>query len=318
MPRGRSLLATLLFALALAAVVLLAAVGGGPGAPKASTARGFADVATTGTKRLRGFPRPETTGVPAGWKPAQTRTSDLHVTEPGAVVQDVLLQNADLIVDAPNVTIRRVKLQGGRITNYAGPRCEGPMTIEHTTIQPPPGRAFSVESEGVIDAAAYTARRVKIWRRSEGFRLTGNGFPGCDPIRIQDSFVKIVIPPGRCDLHADGIQGYGGPHTTVVNTTVDFKEATCGTAPFFVPKGQDNTSVTVRRLLVMGGGYPFRLGVPANVSGLKIVNRSWVFGPIDVACSLVRSWDASIVAITSRYQIKRTIRAQRCNTESGT
>jgi hypothetical protein len=317
MSRGRSLLATLLCALALAAVVLLV-VGAGPDTPTAKTARRVAEPAATGAKRLRGFPRPATTGVPAGWKPAQIRSGDLHVTEPGAVIQDVLFRDADLIVDAPDVTIRRVKLQGGRITNYAGPRCEGRMTIEDTTIEPPPGRSNSVESEGVIDAAGYTARRVKIWRRSEGFRLTGAGSPGCDPIRIQDSFVKIVIPPGRCDLHADGIQGYGGPHTSVVNTTVDFKEATCGTAPFFVPKDQDNTSVTVKRLLVMGGGYPFRLGVPGKVSGLKIVDRSWVFGPIDVACSLVTSWDASIVAITSGYQIKRTIRAQRCNTESGT
>jgi hypothetical protein len=313
MSRGRSLLATLLCALALAAGVLLV-VGAGPDAPGTNTASGIAEPAA---KRMRGFPRPATTGVPAGWKPAQTRTSDLHVTQPGVVVKDVLLQGADLIVDAPNVTIRRVKLQGGRITNYAGPRCEGRMTIEDTTIEPAPGRSNSVESEGVIDAAGYTARRVKIWRRSEGFRLTGSGLPGCGPIRIRDSFVKIVIPPGRCDLHADGIQGYGGPHASVVNTTIDFRQAWCGTAPFFVPKGQGNTSVTVKRLLVMGGGYPFRLGVAGKVSGLKIVDRSWVFGPIDVACSLVTGWDARIVTITADYQVKRTVRAQRCNTESG-
>jgi len=263
------------------------------------------------------FPSPSTTGVPRGWVPKRTLTDDLHVTTPGAVVEDVLLKGASLVVDAPNVTIRRVKLQGGRITNYAGPRCKGPMTIEHTTIEPRAGRSYSVETEGVIDAAAYTARRVKIWRRSEGFRLTGAGLPGCDPVRIQDSFVKIVIPPGRCDLHADGIQGYGGPHTTVVNTTIDFDEATCGTAPFFVPKDQDNTSVTVRRLLVTGGGYPFRLGVRGTVSGLKIVNRSWVFGPIDVACSLVSAWDAKIVTIDANYQVMRTVRTQRCDTENG-
>jgi hypothetical protein len=315
MSRGRSLLTTLLCALALAAVALLV-VGAGPHAPGTNTASGVAEPAATGAKRMRGFPRPATTGVPAGWKPAQTRTSDLHVTQPGAVVKDVLLQGADLIVDAPNVTIRRVKLQGGRITNYAGPRCEGRMTIEDTTIEPLPGRSNSVESEGVIEAASYTARRVKIWRRSEGFRVTGGGLPGCDTVRIVDSFEKIVIPPGRCDLHSDGIQGYGAPHVTVVNTTIDFHHAECGTAPFFFPGEQDNVSVTVKRLLVMGGGYPFRLGVRGRVSGLKIVDRSWLFGPIDVACPLVSSWDASIVTITSGYQVKRTIRAQRCNTES--
>jgi len=290
------------FALALVALVTLA-VTGSPSANKKAPKR---------------FPTPTSAGVPKGWKPAETRSSDLTITTPGTVVKDVLMTDgASIVVDAPNVTIRRVKLQGGRITNYAGPRCMGRMTIEDTTIEPPAGATSTIESEGVIDAAAYTARRVKIWRRSEGFRVTGHGLPGCEPIRIQDSFIKIVIPEGRCDLHADGIQGYGGPHTSVVNTTIDFTEATCGTAPFFVPKDQENTSVTVKRLLVMGGGYPFRLGVPGTVTGLKIVNRSWVFGPIDVACSLVRKWEADIVTITSNYQVKKTIRAQRCNTENG-
>jgi hypothetical protein len=260
-----------------------------------------------------GFPTPTTTGVPAGWVPAQTRTSDLHVTQPGAVVEDILLENASIVVEAPNVTIRRVRLQGGKITNFNGNPCQGGMVIEDASLEPAPGQDSSIETEGVIEAAGYTARRVRIWRRAEGFRASED----CGPVRIEDSFAKIVIPDGRCDLHSDGIQGYGAPWTTVVNTTIDFNEASCGTAPFFVPKNQGNTGATVDRLLVMGGGYPFRLGVPGTVSGLKIVNRSWVFGPIDVACSLVSAWDASIVTITSDYQVDRAVRAQPCNTESG-
>jgi len=290
----------------VAATAILAAVGivsGGPGAEARA--------------KPRRFPTPETTGVPAHWKPQRTLTTDLHVTRPGAIVHDVLLKNADLIVDAPDVTIRRVDLQGGRIANDIGPRCEGPMTIEDTTIEPPPGERYSVESEGTIASAAYTARRVKIWRRSEGFRVSGNGYPDCAPVRIVDSFAKIVIPPGRCDLHSDGIQGYGAPHTSISNMTIDFREANCGTAPFFFPSAQDNTSVSIRRLLVMGGGYAFRLGVPGTVADLKIVDHSWVFDPIDVACSRVTAWDAQIVTITADYQVKRIVRTQRCDTEGG-
>lgn len=262
----------------------------------------------------RVFPSPRTTGVPAGWVPRRTRSSDLVVRRAGAVVHDVLLRDADLIVEAPNVTIRRVDLQGGSITNFNGNPCQGGMRVEDTTIEPPPGSKYSVETEGVIESAGYTARRVKIWRRSEGFRSEED----CGPVRILDSFAKIVIPPGRCDLHADGIQGYGGPHTVVRNTTIDFTEADCGTAPFFIPKNQGNTSADVHHLLVMGGGYPFRLGVPATVSQLAIVNRSWVFGPIDVACGAMRSWDAHIVTITRNYHVARFVRRQRCNTDSGT
>jgi hypothetical protein len=260
-----------------------------------------------------GFPTPSNTGVPAGWVPARTLTSDLEVKHPGAVIQDVRLENADIIVEAPNVTIRRVDLRGGAITNFVGHPCQGGMVVEDTTIEPPPGKIYSVETEGVIEASGYTARRVKIWRRSEGFRAEEN----CGRVRIENSFAKIVIPPGRCDLHADGLQGYGAPWTTVVNTTIDFYDASCGTAPFFMPSGQDNTGATINGLLVMGGGYPFRLGVPGTVAGLKIVNKSWLFGPIDVDCSALSKWDASIVNINSSYQVTRTVRRQRCNTDGG-
>jgi hypothetical protein len=260
-----------------------------------------------------GFPSPATTGVPPGWVPAQTRTTDLRVTQAGAVVQDVLLQNASINVEAPNVTIRRVRLQGGRISNFNGSPCQGGMVIEDSTIEPAPGEDSGIDVEGVIEAAGYTARRVKIWRRSEGFRATED----CGQVRVEDSFAKIVVPDGRCDLHSDGIQGYGAPWTTVVNSTIDFVDASCGTAPFFIPKNQGNIGATVDRLLVMGGGYPFRMGVPGTVSGLKIVNKSWVFGPIDVACSLVSAWEASIVTITPDYQVASTVRPQRCNTETG-
>jgi Bacterial TSP3 repeat/Clostridial binary toxin B/anthrax toxin PA Ca-binding domain len=264
----------------------------------------------------RGFPSPSTTGVPAGWTPAQVRTADLNVTQPGAVVQDVLLQNANLTVDAPNVTIRRVKLEGGWINNQPGSVCRANgLTIEDTTIEPPPGQTATKESEGVVSYGGYTARRVKIWRRSEGFRVSGKE-AGCGPVWIEDSFVKIV-DSGDCALHADGIQGYGGDALTVVNTTVDGSDIDCGTAPFFYPRNQGNTRADVSGLLVMGAGYSFRDGMPGSVQGLKIVNGSWIFGPIDVRCSVLSSWQADIVDIDANYQVTRTVRSQPCNTETG-
>lgn len=263
------------------------------------------------------FPNPASTGVPAGWTPSQTRTSDLVVTQAGAVVADVLLRDADLIVSAPNVTIRRVKLEGGVIDNWpGGGSCSRGTVIEDSTIDPPPGASESDEDDPAIGVGGYTARRVKIWRRTEGFRVGGVA-SGCGPVRIEDSFAKIVIPNGRCELHSDGIQGYDGPWTTVVNSTIDFREADCGTAPFFFPKNQGNDGATVNRLLVLGGGYPFRMGVRGTVSGLKIVKGSWEYGPINVACSLVSAWDASIVTMTANYQVARTVRSQPCNTNDG-
>ena len=148
-----------------------------------------------------------------------------------------------------NVTVRRVHLQGGWIDAEGGG-----TVIEDSTIDPPQQGSGQ---EGVVSYCGYTARRVKIWNRIEGFRAGGS----CGPVTIEDSFVRIV-PPSPCgDWHGDGLQGYGAPAITVRNLTIDFNETGCGgTAPFFVPDSQGNTSANVNRLLVKGGGYSFRLG----------------------------------------------------------
>jgi hypothetical protein len=259
-----------------------------------------------------GFPTPSTTGVPANWVPATTHTGDLHVTGNGAVVQDVLIQGGDLDIEADNVTVRRVKLQGGMINNQPSSHCGNGLLIEDTTIEPPAGVDFTKENEGVVSYGGYTARRVKIWRRSEGFRVSGKS-AGCGPVTIADSFEKIV-DGDDCNLHADGIQGYDGNALTVTNTTIDGSDIGCGTAPFFVPKEQGNTSANVDQLLVIGAGYPFRLGVPGSVKGLKIADKSWVYGPIAVVCPLVTTWDAQLVTLTPDYQVASVVKTQPCNT----
>lgn len=130
-----------------------------------------------------------------------------------------------------------------------------------------------------------------------------------------------LTPPTVCnDWHGDGIQGYDGGALTVRNTTLEMVETGgCGgTAPFFYPAGQGNVSATVDRLLVRGGGFPFRLGMPGSITGLKIVDRSWGYSPIDVKCSVVSPWQADIVAIDANYQPTATVRVQPCSTETGT
>jgi hypothetical protein len=257
-------------------------------------------------------PIPQNVGVPRGWVPTQTRSSDLVIRQAGAVVQDVLLTHGDLIVNAPNVTVRRVKLEGGRIINTQG-SCKNGLVVEDSTFAPAPGKQYADDSEGMTGAGGYTARRVLIWRRQEGFRDGGKS-SGCGPVTIEDSFAKIVIPPG-CpgDPHSDGIQGYDGPPLTVRNVTIDFREASCGTAPFYVPANQGNTRVSVDGLLVMGGGATFRLGVPASVKGLKIVDNSWYYFPVEVKCSVVSTWDARIVRINSNYQVTSAVGNARCS-----
>jgi hypothetical protein len=251
------------------------------------------------------FPNPQTTGTPPGWTPDTTSSSGITVTTPGAVVQDVRLTNgADITVKAPNVTVRRVELQGGYIINDTS-SCANGLLIEDTTLSPGPGQN-ELGQEGAVSYGGYTARRVELTGRSEGFRVSSAG--DCGPVTIEDSFVKIV-PPSPCgDWHGDGIQSYGGDAVTVRNTTIDMRTSGCtGTAPFFRPSGQGNRgAATIDRLLVMGQGYSFRLGTPGTVNGLRIVDGSWIFGPVDVDCAQVSQWDAKRVTIDANYQVTST------------
>ena len=263
------------------------------------------DSFTTAGARPAAFPNPQTTGTPPGWTPDTTSSSGITVTTPGAVVQDVRLTNgADITVKAPNVTIRRVELQGGYIINDTS-SCANGLLIEDTTLSPGPGQN-ELGQEGAVGYGGYTARRVELTGRSEGFRVSSAG--DCGPVAIEDSFVKIV-PPSPCgDWHGDGIQSYGGDAVTVRNTTIDMRTSGCtGTAPFFRPSGQGNRGdATIDRLLVMGQGYSFRLGTPGTVNGLRIVDGSWIFGPVDVDCAQVSQWDAKRVTIDANYQVTST------------
>jgi hypothetical protein len=263
------------------------------------------DSFTTGGARTVAFPNQQTAGTPPGWTPDTTSSSNITVTTPGAVIQDVLLTNgADITVEAPNVTIRRVELQGGYIDNDTT-SCANGLLIEDTTLAPGAGQNEAGQ-EGAVRYGGYTARRVELAGRPEGFRVSSAG--DCGPVTIEDSFVKIV-PPSPCgDWHGDGIQSYGGDAVTVRNTTIDMRTSGCtGTAPFFRPSGQGNQgTATIDRLLVMGQGYSFRLGTPGTVNGLRIVDGSWIFGPVDVDCAQVSQWDAKLVTIDASYQVTST------------
>jgi hypothetical protein len=264
------------------------------------------------------FPNSSTTGVPAGWAPAQTRGTDLTISTPGAVVQDMLLSNgADLFINAPNVTVRRVKLEGGWISNVVSGRCNNGLLLEDVTIDRGNGEAGS-GAEGVVSYGGYTARRVAILNRSEGFR-SGAAGAGCTPSTIENSFIQIR-PPAPCgDWHGDGIQGYGSSGLIVRNVTIDFAQGGCGgTAGFFYPGGPDGTPqafADINRLLIKGGPYPFRLGTRGSVQGLKIVNGSWSFGPIlitDTGCGPISPWEAKVVEADAAFRVTSTVRDLPC------
>ncbi len=245
------------------------------------------------------WPSRATTGVPAGWTPVETHSYDLIITTPGAIVQDVrLLDSHGIIIRADNVTVRRVELQGGDVSNY---NCQSGLRVEQTSFVPPAGAARAGSPEGAITPGGYVADRVKILDYIEGVR-SGD----CGPITVSNSYMEIN-DGGNCNLHADGIQGYYGLGVIVRNSWIDARKMTCGTSPFFYPKGQGNVApVDIDRLWLAGGGYSFRLGVgPATVRNVQILDGSWAYGAVDVYCPAVSVWDVKVVnssGLVSRSQ----------------
>jgi Bacterial TSP3 repeat/Clostridial binary toxin B/anthrax toxin PA Ca-binding domain len=263
-------------------------------------------------------PGPTDVGVPAGWTPVQSRSTSLTITAPGAVVQDVLFTNgADLHIDAPNVTIRRVKLEGGWIENDGPGGCKNGMLLEDVTITRGNGESGEGQ-EGVVSFGGYTARRVAILDRSEGFRSGGRAF-GCGTATIENSFIRIRPPAGCGDWHGDGIQGYDSSGLVVRNVTIDFYETGCGgTAPFFYnggSGGSPNGHADIDGLLVRGGSYSFRMGTPGSVRNLRIANNGWRSYPIliaDAGCSAINPWDAQIVDVDANLNVTSVVRSQPC------
>jgi hypothetical protein len=146
---------------------------------------------------------------------------------------------------------------------------------------------------------------------SEGFRVGGRS-GGCGPVTIANSYAHIVSPDSCTDWHGDGVQGYDGAALTLRRSVLvlDERRGCGGTAPFFYPHDQGNTSADISGLVVQGGGYPFRLTTPGSVQGLHIVD-GWGYGPMEVRCSLISSWSADIVTLDVAGQ-PLALRSQPC------
>jgi hypothetical protein len=269
------------------------------------------------------FPTPATAGLPANWAPKTTRVGDLRITTAGTVVEDLRITGS-IFIETPQAVVRRVEVLGGNI-KIALTACRGHKPAVGATVYPLiedstfRKRAVTQASDvPAIEPGGYVARRVSVLDRPEGLRVGGRS-NGCGPVTIDQSYLRIVSPDVCEGWHGDGIQGYDGNTVALTNSTVDFQatDACGGTAPYFVPGNQGNLNVTIDRLLVKGGGFAFRLGVPGTVRGLRIVDGSWGYGPIDVKCSVVTAWEASIVHIDPAGQVVTTVRSQPCSTEGG-
>jgi hypothetical protein len=257
------------------------------------------------------FPNASSTGVPAGWAPAQTTNGNLTVTQNGAVIENRLVTGS-ILVRAQNVTVRNSWVYGQIYNQVSGQAYNG-MLIEDTTIGPPTG--VGSQTSGGIGVAGYTARRVKIINSKEGFRVGGYNNSGgkLGGVTIEDSFVRLA-GTGDCP-HSDGVQGYDEPPRTVIrHNTIDLSGLGCTTGAIYV--GNDNPDlITIQNNLLAGGSYTMRLqegaGTYDHVSGNRFVNGEWDYGPTYVVkCSAIADWsDNALVRIDASYHVTSVVRS---------
>lgn len=240
---------------------------------------------------LPAYPTAACTGVPAG-TPLTTHDGTLVLATPGQVV-DRLRITGSVDIRAHDVVIRNSEIHGSVLNDGAGTRYR--FTIEDSTIGPPDG--CGRWGNGAIGVSDYKASRVRIAGLPDGFRIAGSN------VLIEDSFVTLCSADPAD--HSDGIQAYGaanGTNIVIRHNTVDQRAVTNGaaTAPIFIPndgerQGNRNITVSVVDNLVAGGGYSLRIygdlpfSAPA-VTGNKVVDGSYDYGPVDVTCSRIGTW----------------------------
>jgi hypothetical protein len=216
------------------------------------------------------------------------------------------ITDGTIIIEASNVTLRRIQSVGSNVINGIGSTCYSNLLVEDSEFIP--HGTTTDKDQPVIQFGGYTARNIVIDGVPEGLRVGGSDI-GCGPVSVSDSFIRVASPDVCNDWHGDGIQGYGGEKITVRNTTIlmQVTGGCYGTAPFFYPKNQGNTSVDIDGLLIGGSsGYPFRAGMPGPVKNLNVIDGSWVYAPVDVNCSVVTPFQAQVVRLDGNGQPVRT------------
>jgi hypothetical protein len=259
------------------------------------------------------YPNPSTTGVPDGWTPKSTHEGDLTITDPGTVIEDMLI-TGDLQVRATGVTVRRTRIMGIIWNQYSDTEQFGGLLVEDTEIGPDSG--VLDWGNGAFGTAGYTARRVEIHNVTDGFRVSG------DNIVIEDSFVKLAVRPGECN-HLDAVQGYGGGTNVVITHNTFDARGSCGNSAVFF--ADSSPSADVEDNILLGGAYSLRLQqveLPSTFVAIdnRIVQSSYDNGPLYIIDSGSLNLTCSgnqVVTIDDNYQISGVVGDAPCNRTPG-
>lgn len=250
---------------------------------------------TTPPATVSDYPTASTTGVPAGT--TLTNSGGLTITTANTVVDGKNI-SGDVDIRAAGVVIKNSKISGKVVNDNVS--THNAFTIQDSQVGS--DTVCSTWSNGAIGIENYTALRVKLLGFTDGFRIAGGN------VLIQDSFVKLCGT--NPDLHSDGIQAYGaaGGQNIVIKHNVIDQRSVVGeaqTSPIFIPndgaqQGNQGLQVTVDDNVLAAGGYSLRVfgNLPftaPSISGNKIVDGTWGYGPVDVTCANVGDWAGNAV-----------------------
>lgn len=236
-----------------------------------------------------GFPDARTTGVPDGVPLVERGT--LHVTEDGAVVENLLIVDGYIDVQADDVTIRNVRITTDRAFVQWGIVQQegfGGLVVEDSEIF---GNDVQQLASGISNRGGMiTVRRVEIHSITDGI-VSSQGV-------IEDSYLHS--PTLFEGDHTDMIQTVGGSpadlpleirHNTIINTEPQ-------TAAVFLDDSTGNGLIPVRNVLVegnllAGGGYtvygggleaeghdPENIVIRDNVFSRRLWPDSGYYGPV--------------------------------------
>lgn len=239
------------------------------------------------------YPILSQTGVPIEAKLTNVN-SDVIVREPGAVIENQRI-TGDLDIRAPGAIVKNTEILG-RVLNDNTESLPS-FSLENVTVGP---LSCSSWGNGGIGIANYSAKNVLVRGFTDGFRVAGG------EVTIQDSYVKLC--GNDPEAHSDGIQAYGAANGNILirHNVIDQRAviAEAQTAPIFIPvgpgNGNDGLEVSIIDNILAGGGYSLRVFGEGDfsapeISGNKIVEDSWSFGPLDVTCSRVGVWKDNAV-----------------------
>ncbi|GAA4225334.1 hypothetical protein FHR32_003379 [Streptosporangium album] len=294
---------SLLAAVSVVTMTFLAGCTSSPAGGPTSTPTRSPGQPTVGAGRCPGYPTPACTGVPPGTKLTVTALNEggaaYRVRTPGTVLDGVHIPG-DLLVHADDVTIRNSRIDGIVIN------ADGPRTFRFTITDSTVGTAKRCQTLPGIGQDKYTATRVLIRGHGDGFRAAG------DDVTIRDSYVDLCSNPGD---HSDGIQTYNtGKGLIFDHNTVDQRHAKDITAPIFLVDKQI-VDAAVTNNLIMGGTYSIQLRNGRGklvMRGNKLVDKSWVYGPVDSECKVIDWADNWLVTIDENYGVTSTVGPLAC------